>query len=202
MKRTSATESSLKLPDYSQWLTPDRLELEEQAWAGPDRTWPHFVAAIDRLRAHTPIKSMIEFGCGTGWVPAALPETVAYTGMDANPGCVERARARNPNRTFVVDDLRSLTYVGAGFDLTCAFSVMKHFGLHEWPAVLKRVLSYGMLGLLSIPTGFETKDDGTEFPHVTLSESYLQEAVIAAGHDLVITAPLPWGEVMVYTCRR
>jgi SAM-dependent methyltransferase len=167
-----------------------------------------FVAAITSLRvAHTDIFAVVEFGCGTGWVPQGLPELVEYLGVDANAECITRARARNPgrHRQFVVGDLRAFTTAArvATYDstLVCAFSVLKHFGLKEWDDVVAAVLRHGMRGLFSVPVGPETKDDGTEFPHVWVTRERLQEAVEGAGHVIVQTALLPWGETMVESVR-
>lgn len=177
-------------------------------WSDPTlRTWPAFVEAIERVRKEHGIWVVKEFGCGTGWVAQGLPETLDYLGVDANAGCIERARRRNPGkrRQFTLGDLRAFSigqYAGP-YDATlaCAFSVLKHFGLDEWDNVVGAVLRHGARSLFSIPLGTETKDDGVEFPHVWVTRERLESAVIGAEHVIVRTDPLPWGETMVETVR-
>ncbi len=195
-----------RTPDYSTWLTPERLAHEEFLWSDPTlRTWPVFVEAIDRVRNAHGLYIVKEFGCGTGWVPQALPDTVKYLGVDANAGCIARAKLRNPGqqREFVLADLRafSIAYYVGPYDstLVCAFSVLKHFGLDEWGDVVCAVLRHGVRGLFSIPMGGETKDDGTEFPHVQVTREFLESNI--GDHVIVRTDPLPWGETMVETVR-
>lgn len=187
---------SMVLPDYSTWLTPERLEIEERLWEGGLRTWPTFVAAIERVQSAAAIRSVIEFGCGTGWVGAALPQ-LAYTGVDANAGCIAAAQQRNPGAQFIRSDIR--TVVAPAKDLACAFSVLKHFGLLEWDAILGTILGHGVHGLFSMRVGSENTDDGTEFPHVQVTSARLESAVSAAGHAIQWTEALPWGEVMIAT---
>jgi len=41
--------------------------------------------------------SVLDVGCGYGDLVGRLPSTVRYTGIDANPRAIERARATDPN---------------------------------------------------------------------------------------------------------
>ncbi len=195
--------------DYAAWLTPDRLAEEERLW-GSDytRTWPDFIAAIERVDSISNLKgrfiqTMIEFGCGTGWVARYIPFGLIYHGVDSNEECIARARDRNPGLSFTCCDLRKHALPPTGLDLSCAFSVMKHFGLHEWDAVLAKVLSPGRWGLFSIPLlpdDAQDFDDGVEFPHVHIRRSRVLRAVENAGRQVYGMDPLPWGETMVTTC--
>lgn len=188
------------LPDYSQWLTPERVAQEEQTWADPAlATWPYFVRGIKRICDRTAISSVIEFGCGTGWVAQGLPSQITYLGIDANSWCLERARQRCPHRTFILADVRDAA--GGDADLVCAFSFLKHFGFGEWDAVVKKVLSRGRLGLFSIPLASEDWDAGIEFPHVWVSNERMTNAVQGAGHRVLVAHPLPWGEMLIETCK-
>jgi len=190
------------LPDYSQWLTYERLQAEETQWADPStRTWPSFVDWIMKIAdADEDVQSIVEFGCGTGWVPANLPPELSYVGIDANPMCLALAMKKNRGRLFSLADIRDehrLTY-----DISCAFSVLKHFGLHEWDTAVAKVLRCGVrYSLFSMPIADDTKDDGTEFPHVWVTEQRLVRAVEKAGHILMELVPLPHGEYMAVTTR-
>jgi SAM-dependent methyltransferase len=201
-------------PDYSTWLTPDRLAIEERYWADPAlRTWPLFVAAIAKIRERYPINWIIEFGCGTGWVPSQLPSPVRYAGVDSNARClalaVEKFRGRDaPEVGFYNADIRTVEITPWSpdapdvFDLACSFSVLKHFGLHEWDAVVAQILKHGRYGVFSMSVGSEVLDDGVEFPHVWVTQERLRQAVQAAGHDVLWLDPMPTGETMVFTQAR
>lgn len=190
----------MTLPSYAEWLTPSRLKVEEEKWADSElRTWPIFVNWINWVLQDKNVLSMIEFGCGTGWVAKAMPPDLNYVGVDANPHCLAMAMEKNPGRWFARDDIRIKQL--HTFDLSCAFSVLKHFGLHEWDEVVGNVVGAGMVSLFSMPVGPEEKDDGTEFPHVWVTPAHLQEAVLAAGHIVVRLEPIATGEHMVLTAK-
>ena len=198
--------------DYSEWLTPARLAEEERAWGDPQRaTWPHFVRAIQDVMLfgemqNAPIASMIEFGCGTGWVPAGLPPNVEYIGVDANPFCLELAHLKKPRRRFVRADVRYalsnvLLQAIAPVDLVCAFSFLKHFGLHEWDDVVHVVLQHGRWAAFSVPIADADRDEGAEFPHVWVTMARVEAALARTKHAIVGMNPLPWGETMVTACQ-
>lgn len=193
-----------RLPDYSEWLSLERLQAEDIQWTDPTlRTWPTFVEWIWKVRQFAPMESIIEFGCGTGLIPAHLPIIIGYVGVDSNPYCIAAAFARNQHcRTFYCLDVRTAELPKPPKRLACAFSFLKHFGLHEWDDILARVLSHGSWGLFSIPLGEQTLDDGVEYPHVWVDRARLESAVDAAGHVIVEIAPLPGGESMVVTQRK
>jgi len=188
-------------PDYSEWLTPERLAIEEKAWGDPaTRTWPWFTDAIIAAAKRTPIQSIIEFGCGTGWVPQNLTG-FNYVGVDANQRCIRLAEEKNPTRSFVLADTRTFEFAEEMYDLVCAFSFFKHFALDEWSDVVRRVLEFGVNGLFSVPIAAADKDDGTEFPHVWVTKERIEIVVESAEHRIVQMTPLPWGETLVETCR-
>jgi len=142
---------------------------------------------------------VIEYGCGTGWVPQHLPVEMHYIGVDANLYCLQLALQRNPGRMFVYADVRREMVLT--FDLACAFSFLKHFGLHEWDEVVAQVLRHGRYGLFTMPVGPETRDEGVDFPHVWVTEDRLRAAVNVAGHDVRHIEGIRTGEVMVVTRR-
>src|SRR5690242_8202703 len=191
------------LPDYSRWLTSERLMAEEVLWGDPStRTWPSFVDWILKIsQADDEVQSIVEFGCGTGWVPANLPKDLHYVGIDSNPMCLALAMKKNRGRLFSLADIRedhALTY-----DIACAFSTLKHFALYEWDAVVGKVLKCGVrYGLFSMPINDEESiDDGVYFPHVWVTEQRLVRAVEKAGHTLMELVPLPTGEFMAVTSK-
>lgn len=178
----------MTLPDYADWLTPERLAVEERLWER-DQVYVRYVAAIEQLAvADTVFGSIVEFGCGTGYVATALDHLAKYDpdfryiGYDRNEGCLERARAKNANRRWASFVNREIRTLSPDADLVCGFAVLKHFRLDEWPGLFARLFRFARNGLFTIPIAAESKDDGTEFTHVWLSESDLSAALARAGH--------------------
>lgn len=188
-------------PDYSAFLAPAQLEIEEAAWA--EAAHEREQAELTRMTLdENGLVSLVEFGCATGWLPHYLGDRFQYLGIDANLDCIARARAKNPARLFLADDVRTARAPQA--DLVAAFALLKHFHLSEWEAVLFRILHYGRYGLFNMTVAKRSYEDDFDFPHVWISPERLRKAVEAAGHEIIGT---PWGEEpdtewMVLTRRR
>jgi SAM-dependent methyltransferase len=194
------------LPDYSEYLTPERLAHEDNVWADVKyyNVYADLIGSAILIGSATPyIRSVVEFGCGTGYVATCLPKTVEYLGIDANRGCVLRAIDRNamrPQITFVHADIRTAQVEDV--DVSCAFAVLKHFGLHEWDNIVKCVLRPGRNSVFTIPPATDTDyDDGVDYPHVHVTEARIRAAVNAAGHTVRRIDPLPFDELAVFTSR-
>jgi hypothetical protein len=172
--------------DYSRWLTPERLAVEEQLWA-EGKFYERYAAGIKRLiNEGAWIKGVVEFGAGTGWVPTALDDAgiVAYECVDINYDCINLAQRKNSHRDWVffgVTDLRAVRVPTP--DLACSFAVLKHFKLEEWQQLFVNLFSGASYALFTVATttGPSCTDDA-EFTHVRLSESDLAVAIAAAGH--------------------
>lgn len=172
-------------PDYSEFLTPERLAATEKEWAKMDRS--KLIAAI---MEHKP-KSAIEFCCGTGWIPRDLPPDVEYIGIDANRGCIAYAQEKNPTRAFAVSDVRTYRWVYP-HDMALAFSCLKHFDLAEWDGVYGKVLRAGRKTLTSIYMHKRDKmDAGHGFPHTAVTRERIESVIEANGHRLVKIFVLP-----------
>jgi SAM-dependent methyltransferase len=172
-------------PDISEWYTPSRIDTEEKLWAnGPYKENARRVMFV--LRRYN-LNSVIEIGCGTGWIPSALDLSIHYLGMDANPHMLERARAKNPSRNFIQQDARRLLPLVMS-DRVCSFAVLKHFSLVEWPDILHHILSVARYGLFTqhvLPDDRPAMDVGKEFHDVWPTRQQLLNAVSAAGHGIV-----------------
>jgi SAM-dependent methyltransferase len=177
--------------DYAAWLTQERLEIEERLWA-ECRYYEWYATAILELGP----TSVVELGCGTGWVPYVLPASTKYVGVDSNAQCVNLARAKNPGRLFVEMDLRRFRPQTA-FDIVCAFAVVKHFALDEVGLILQHMGRCGRLLVFTVPPAEEDFDDGVEFPHIHLSSSSLARLVQSAGRRIVTSRLLPNEELLV-----
>ena len=168
--------------DYSEYLTPELLELEERGWAEGFHN-RKMADMVVRLCAEHGLKTVIEMGCGTGWVPSFLPEQLSYTGVDKNQGCLDRAVAKNgPDRVFVREDIRG--YTGPQRDLVCSLSVLKHFRPEEWREVFLKIMSLGRYACFTMSIGPKIVNDGVAFPHTYIRREDLERSLALAGKTL------------------
>jgi SAM-dependent methyltransferase len=170
------------LPDYAQWLSPERLAENDPLWQS-DGFYIGYADEVNKLCAEKGLSRVLEIGCGTGFVPQLLNKGIAYTGLDANAGCIRLSKERNPGMKFVLGDIR-YTFLGH-YDLVCSFAMLKHFALGEWPVIVKRVLKHGSYGLFTMPVGAYDLEDGVQFWHLWVTEKTLDETVRAAGHKIL-----------------
>src|SRR5215470_537894 len=84
----------------------DRYAPERELWVAKNAA---YYRAIERLVAFCvpPGASVLEIGCGTGDLLAALRPTEGV-GIDLSPKLIERARAKHPHLQFLVADAESL----------------------------------------------------------------------------------------------
>ncbi|SCL28094.1 Methyltransferase domain-containing protein [Micromonospora pallida] len=97
-------------PDHSQWYVDRfrRLAAEGADLAGEARLLDAMVPPGARI---------LDAGCGTGRVGAALAERGhTVVGVDADPVLVEAARVDHPGPTWLVADLTELDLPGEPFD--------------------------------------------------------------------------------------
>ncbi|GLF99822.1 methyltransferase domain-containing protein [Streptomyces yaizuensis] len=84
----------------------------------------------------TPGARILDIGCGPGTISADLAVLVPdgrVTGVDRDPGVVERARAHAAERgaantDFAVADVNALTFPDGSFDVVHAHQVLQHLG--------------------------------------------------------------------------
>jgi SAM-dependent methyltransferase len=196
----------MSLPDYSDWLTPERLLAEEKLWGEDVASGKGNAYAAGRVQAlcdEHGLKTVLELGCGTGWVPYCL-QGLRYTGLDANPHCLDLARQKNPSQSFEGPvDFR--TWAPKAFDLACSFSVLKHFRLDEWIDILAKLLVCGRYGLFSVTISPAAHDDGTEYTHTWVTWEHVHKACELSRHS-IIAQNLIWtgdlGEDYYVTTRR
>jgi SAM-dependent methyltransferase len=84
-------------------------------------------------------RSMLEVGCGNGYVLAAIAErhpAIAVAGSDLSGAGLRQARARIPSAMLVRADARELPFE-AEFDVVGAFDVIEH--VHDDEAVLAAI---------------------------------------------------------------
>jgi phospholipid N-methyltransferase len=171
----------MSLPDYSEWLTDERLQVEEQAWleAGFHKV---YAREVDEALGRSIAPVVLELGCGVGLVPEELIKArhrpVVYYGVDRNFRCACAARWRNPAVTVIDEDIRDILS-SADLEeefaipqpyLVCSFAVLKHFDIHESISLIQGILTLSPVSVFSIPVTFGLhKNDGLEFNHTWLN---------------------------------
>lgn len=182
---------SVMLPDISKWYTPDRVAVEDAIWI-EGQHYRENVQRIAEVCRSRHLRTVMEFGCGTGLVAANLPASVEYLmGIDDNYHMLERARERNSKLEFIHADIRTLQGPAHGTlqaDLVCSFAVLKHFSLSEWPAILRIILAHGTYALFNmhaLPDDREPFDAGTEWHSAWPRRCDIVAAISAAGHKVI-----------------
>ena len=99
-------------------------------------------ALADELRALAP-KSVLDFGCGEGFVIDELAsrgvELEGYEGLDLRADALAEARSRWPTKRFLCADLFDKQFDDARFDVAIALEVLEH--LFDPAAALERLVS-------------------------------------------------------------
>lgn len=73
--------------------------------------------------------SLLDAGCGAGMFSSLAIKTGAHVvGVDAAPALLELARKRNPNNTFLEEDLESLPFADNTFDIVAGFNSFQYAG--------------------------------------------------------------------------
>lgn len=168
--------------DYSEFLTAENLANEEVHWAVGMHN-PKMAGLVTRVCSEHGLKTVIEAGCGSGWVPTHLPADLGYVGVDKNPLCLALASRKNPARTFLQGDLRDVQH--AQQDVVCCLSVLKHFRPEEWKAVFVNVMRLGRHACFTMSIGPKIVNDGTDFPHTYITKEFLEECLAEAGKKIV-----------------
>jgi len=115
-----------------------------QYWAQHFEPWflPMYKTALQQLQL-TENDLLLDAGCGAGLFSHLVKKTGAgVIGIDAAPGLLEIARQRNPDDTFLEEDLEALPFRDAHFDVVAGFNSFQYAGnfdqaLQEATRVLK-----------------------------------------------------------------
>jgi hypothetical protein len=179
-----------KIPDVSETFAanPAYFTREDEIWRN-DKYYINYANEINKVCKQFGLKTVLEIGCGCGYVPLYLDKDLLWEGMDGYQGCVDAAKKNNPTATVALGEIRTFEHEEA--DLVCSFAVLKHFYPYEFPTVMKRVLGCGRYGLNLVQcTGLPTDiEDGVYEinlgPHNWISNKTMDEAVSAAGHTII-----------------
>lgn len=167
------------------WTVADCLQADVD-WV-LNRTHKKTSGYVNPRIAQEGIKSVVEFGCGSGLLAAELPSGIEYLGIDTNEWFLGRANDRNlsfDQKHFVKCDAREREPSEVR-DLSMAWSFLKHFGLDEFDSILTKLLGCGRCSCFNISHLPFDIDDGTDFHHVYVTEERVRRVVETAGHEIV-----------------
>ena len=169
----------MNLPDFSEYLKrPGKFDIEERDWlANPGKNDWH-AKIVNEFIEKQKIQSIVEIGCGSGETARRLKGFNRYLGIDSNSDCINYA-TKKMGDVFLIADIRTINL--PSFDLVICFSTLKHFGLHEWYDVFKKISSFGKYFIFDMAIAEQTKDDGKDFHHVWKNSLELKADIANAG---------------------
>jgi len=117
---------------------------------------------LDWLHEKAGAGLICDIGCGPGHIAAYLQAQGAEVyGIDLSPGMIEQAKARNPNISFMVDDMMTITTISdASYSGIEAFYTLIHLTREQLPTAMRelwRVLKPGGVILATFHIGQETR---------------------------------------------
>ena len=84
--------------------------------------------------------TILELGCGTGWLLALLSQFGACTGIDLSHEAIRFAKQRGSNATLLAGDFLTTDLPKAHFDVCISVAVVAYFA--DQPAVFAKVASH------------------------------------------------------------
>jgi SAM-dependent methyltransferase len=135
---------------------------------------------------------VLEVGCRSGLLArtlAILEPGLHYVGYEASGKLLAMARERGGDLKVPVDffplaDLPPPGGNGTPAPVVVAFCHLKHVGLDDWDSALAGLLARaGLFAAFDYQQLGADLDDGTEFPHVYVTESRVQTALEVAGFE-------------------
>ncbi len=147
------------------------------------------VVAMLRARALVPAPDILDLGCGTGLVGAALsPPVGRLVGVDLSSAMLERARARNVytelHHAELVTYLKSCS--GGSFDVVTAADVFVYIGdLLPGLTETARVLRPRGIAVMSLEAGVDAGYRVLPSGRFAHHRTYLQSAAVHAGLEVL-----------------
>lgn len=128
-----------------------------ESLSGPgsgDAATRHVAPAIAELVDYLGVRSVLDAACGDGhW----MPDLPGYIGIDVARPAIKRARARHPDRTYLVGDIATMDLPVC--ELVIVRDAIQHLSLRDGMAVLSRLMASGATWLLaSTYIGSENED--------------------------------------------
>lgn len=192
--------------DYRRWYAGQDLRRDYWTIVGPtarpdfERLGP---VKLQLLRDHglTPDARILDVGCGTGLLTAALEGFLSdrglYWGTDIGAEAVSfcRARFRRPNFAFVQNGMTTIPLDGLSFDFIVFFSVFTHMFPHETALLLaeaKRLLAPGGVIFADVFTSPQVSQYAGNRGAVEVNREYFLGLVDGCGLDAVGVLSQPW----------
>ena len=136
-------------------MTEDRLAREDYSHLSPtgQRLVSRFrEATLERITASAPA-SVLEVGCGQGWLLASIAEALpnaSLAGLDIREDAIAFARTLVPSAVLVTGDAARLPYETAMFDVAACSEVLEH--VDDPSAVLSEIRRVGRgRAVISVP---------------------------------------------------
>ncbi len=126
-------------------------EIQGKLWSVAPQYWsnyfePFFLPLYKKTLEQVKLNEdnmLLDAGCGSGlFSHMAISTGAQVIAVDAAPGLLEVARERNPNNSFMEEDLESLPFTSDSFDVVTGFNSFQYAGnftnaLSEAKRVLK-----------------------------------------------------------------
>ncbi len=183
MQNAGGTKMTTQMPDFCDWWTPERIKMSDDAWL-VSKAYIEFAKRIREVMNMYGLKSVIELGCGAGYVGSELKD-FTYLGVDGSPAMIAHAKEKNPGVQFEVANMRNLPY--SGYDLVCSFGVLKHFSLEDFPEIFKKATAIAKYGLfeMQLTSGKSENNPEDSYNHTWISADDLYGALQSAGQKLL-----------------
>lgn len=131
------------------------------------KNWEHIQRTHSRILIELlkPGETVIDVGCGCGYLLDCLPANVVYMGVDLNPHLIEWARRKYEKRkgaTFAVANARNLPFLNGAFDWSVSRSVVGCCGVYAGYDAAEDIHAQTMrVGKRSLFLGYEPADQFT-----------------------------------------
>jgi ubiquinone/menaquinone biosynthesis C-methylase UbiE len=139
---------------HGEMVTPEYLRevVQRDRLVDAEKEVRRLFTKLSRVRAPRAGDTLLDVGCGTGAITAALARHgIQATGVDVVPDFVRIARELHPSTAFEVGDAESLPFAAENFTFVTLASVLEH--VRDWRLTLAeaaRVLAPG--GVLYLHT--------------------------------------------------
>lgn len=104
----------------------------------------HLPATLRKIVGDFDVRSVLDIGCGDGFW---MPDLPGYVGIDVSPTAIAAARARHPDRTYLLADARDDRLPSA--DLVIIRDAIQHLPLADGQRLIGNVRASGSWLLLA-----------------------------------------------------